>query len=81
MDLHDSPEDAAFRAEARDWLAANLTGEFAEARGLGRAGLQHEGRDLRLAWERQLGLDGLAEAERQAIREALLGSRGNILKA
>jgi alkylation response protein AidB-like acyl-CoA dehydrogenase len=58
MDLHDSPEDAAFRAEARDWLEANLSGEFAEARGLGRAGLQHEGRDLRLAWERRLGLEG-----------------------
>ncbi|MGD0378806.1 MAG: acyl-CoA dehydrogenase family protein [Acidimicrobiales bacterium] len=58
MDLHDSPEDAAFRAEARTWLEANLTGEFAEARGLGRAGLQHEGRDLRLAWERKLGAEG-----------------------
>ncbi len=58
MDLHDSPEDAAFRAEARDWLEANLTGEFAEARGLGRAGLQHEGRELRTAWERKLGADG-----------------------
>ena len=58
MDLHDSPEDAAFRAEARQWLEANLTGEFAEARGLGRAGLQHEGRELRMAWERQLGIDG-----------------------
>jgi DNA-binding NtrC family response regulator len=30
---------------------------------------------------RQLGLDGLAEAEREAIREALSESRGNILKA
>ncbi len=58
MDLHDSPEDAAFRAEARGWLEANLTGDFAGARGLGRAGLQHEGRDLRLAWERKLGADG-----------------------
>jgi alkylation response protein AidB-like acyl-CoA dehydrogenase len=58
MDLHDSPEDAAFRAEARTWIEANLTGEFAEARGLGRAGLQHEGRDLRLAWERRLGAEG-----------------------
>jgi alkylation response protein AidB-like acyl-CoA dehydrogenase len=58
MDLHDSPEDAAFRAEARAWLEANLTGEFADARGLGRAGLQHEGRDLRMDWERQLGMEG-----------------------
>jgi alkylation response protein AidB-like acyl-CoA dehydrogenase len=58
MDLHDSPDDAAFRAEARHWLEANLSGEFAEARGLGRAGLQHEGRGLRTAWERKLGEDG-----------------------
>ena len=58
MDLHDSPEDAAFRAEARAWLEANLKGEFAGARGLGRAGRQHEGRDVRLAWERRLGTDG-----------------------
>ncbi|HTZ10083.1 MAG TPA: acyl-CoA dehydrogenase family protein [Acidimicrobiales bacterium] len=58
MDLHDRPEDAAFRAEARSWLEANLTGEFAPARGLGRMGLQHEGRDLRLAWERRLGAEG-----------------------
>ena len=43
MDLHDSPEDAAFRAEARAWLEANLTGDFAEARGLGRAGLAARG--------------------------------------
>ncbi len=58
MDLHDSPEDAAFRAEARQWLEANLAGEFVEARGLGRAGLQHEGRGVRSAWERKLGEDG-----------------------
>jgi alkylation response protein AidB-like acyl-CoA dehydrogenase len=58
MDLRDSPEDAAFRTEARTWLEANLTGEFAAARGLGRAGLQHQGRDLRQAWERRLGADG-----------------------
>jgi alkylation response protein AidB-like acyl-CoA dehydrogenase len=58
MDLHDNPEDAAFRAEARHWLETNLSGDFAYARGLGRAGLQHEGREARLAWERKLGLDG-----------------------
>ena len=58
MDLHDSPEDAAFRTEARTWLEDNLTGEFAAARGLGRMGLQHEGRDVRLAWERRLGAEG-----------------------
>jgi alkylation response protein AidB-like acyl-CoA dehydrogenase len=55
MDLRDSPEDAAFRSEARAWLEANLAGEFAKARGLGYSGSQHEERDLRLAWEKHLG--------------------------
>ncbi|HUC35974.1 MAG TPA: acyl-CoA dehydrogenase family protein [Acidimicrobiales bacterium] len=58
MDLRDSPEDATFRAEARSWLEANLTGQFALARGLGYAGSQHEGRDVRMAWERHLGEAG-----------------------
>jgi alkylation response protein AidB-like acyl-CoA dehydrogenase len=58
MDLRESPEDAAFRKEARAWLEASLSGEFAAARGLGRAGNEHEGRDIRLAWERRLGADG-----------------------
>jgi alkylation response protein AidB-like acyl-CoA dehydrogenase len=58
MDLGDTPEDAAFRSEARAWLEAHLSREFAEARGLGRMGLQHQGRDLRRAWERKLGEDG-----------------------
>ncbi|MHB8680619.1 MAG: acyl-CoA dehydrogenase family protein [Acidimicrobiales bacterium] len=55
MDLRESPEDAAFRQEARVWLETNLAGEFADARGLGRAGNEHEGRELRIAWERRLG--------------------------
>jgi alkylation response protein AidB-like acyl-CoA dehydrogenase len=58
MDLRDSPQDAAFRQEARSWLEANLVGEFAEARGLGRVGSEHLGRDIRTAWERRLGEDG-----------------------
>lgn len=58
MDLHESPEDAAFRKEARAWLEANLSGEFAAARGLGRVGNEHQGRDIRLAWERHLGRCG-----------------------
>ena len=58
MDLRESPEDAAFRKEARAWLEASLSGEFAAARGLGRAGNEHEGRDIRLAWEGRLGADG-----------------------
>ncbi len=58
MDLHDSPEDAAFRAEARSWLESQLVGAFADARGLGRVGHEHLGREVRLAWERTLGEAG-----------------------
>ncbi len=58
MDLRDSPEDAAFRREARGWLEENLSGEFAEARGAGRAGNEHVAREMRLAWERHLGRSG-----------------------
>ena len=58
MDLRDSPDDAAFRREARAWLEANLSGEFEGARGAGRAGNEHEERDLRLAWEQHLGRSG-----------------------
>jgi alkylation response protein AidB-like acyl-CoA dehydrogenase len=58
MDLHDSPGDATFRAEARTWLAENLVGAFADARGVGRVGSEHEGRDIRVAWEQTLGDNG-----------------------
>ncbi|HXQ59776.1 MAG TPA: acyl-CoA dehydrogenase family protein [Acidimicrobiales bacterium] len=58
MDLRDSPEDAAFRSEALGWLEANLVGDFADARGAGRAGSEHEDREVRLAWEQTLGRDG-----------------------
>src|SRR5579862_447988 len=58
MDLDETSEDAAFRASARAWLEENLSGEFAAARGAGRAGSEHEDRDLRLAWERHLGAAG-----------------------
>ena len=58
MDLRDSPDDAAFRREARAWLEDNLSGEFAAVRGAGRVGNEHVERDLRLAWERHLGRSG-----------------------
>jgi alkylation response protein AidB-like acyl-CoA dehydrogenase len=58
MDLRDSSDDTAFRVEARSWLEENLTGEFAQVRGLGYHGAQHEGREVRLAWERHLGAAG-----------------------
>ncbi|MBK1785926.1 acyl-CoA dehydrogenase family protein [Prauserella cavernicola] len=47
-----------FRREVADWLAANLTGQFAELRGLGGPGREHEAFDLRLAWERHLAAAG-----------------------
>ncbi len=40
--------------EIRDWLAANLTGEFAALRGKGGPGREHEFFDERLAWDRHL---------------------------
>jgi alkylation response protein AidB-like acyl-CoA dehydrogenase len=51
-------EDAAFRAEVRDWLAANLTGEFARLRGVGGPGREHEAHAERLAWDRHLAAAG-----------------------
>jgi alkylation response protein AidB-like acyl-CoA dehydrogenase len=50
--------DEAFRAEVKAWLAANLTGEFAELIGKGGPGREHEFVEQRLAWERRLGEGG-----------------------
>jgi len=55
VDFRFSAEDEAFRAEVRDWLDAHLTGEFAELKGAGGPGREHEGFDVRLAWEKLLG--------------------------
>ncbi|GAA4143739.1 acyl-CoA dehydrogenase family protein [Actinomadura keratinilytica] len=54
----ESAADRAFRAEVRDWLQTNLTGEFAAARGLGGPGREHEAFPVRLAWERHLAAAG-----------------------
>jgi alkylation response protein AidB-like acyl-CoA dehydrogenase len=51
-------DDEAFRAEVREWLAANLTGEFAGLIGKGGPGREHELVAERLAWERRLGEGG-----------------------
>jgi alkylation response protein AidB-like acyl-CoA dehydrogenase len=58
MDLRFSAADEAFRAEVAQWLADNLSGEFASARGLGGPGREHEAIELRRAWERRLGAAG-----------------------
>jgi alkylation response protein AidB-like acyl-CoA dehydrogenase len=55
VDLRYSPEDDSFRAEAREWLTEQLTGEFAIVRGRGGPGDEHALFDERLAWERALG--------------------------
>ncbi|HEY3735915.1 MAG TPA: acyl-CoA dehydrogenase family protein [Jatrophihabitans sp.] len=52
------PDAEAFRAEVRDWLATNLTGEFATLVGRGGPGREHEFVEERIAWERRLGEGG-----------------------
>ena len=58
MDLGYSDEDEAFRAEIRGWLEEHLTGEFAELKGLGGPGKDHEAIEARLAWNRHLAEHG-----------------------
>ncbi|QIG43019.1 acyl-CoA dehydrogenase [Nocardioides anomalus] len=58
MDLIESAEDRAFRAEVRGWLEEHLTGEFAALRGLGGPGQDHEAFEGRLAWNRHLAEHG-----------------------
>lgn len=58
MDLAFSPEEEAFRKEARTYLDDLLGGEFAEVRGRGGPGDEHSCFEGRLAWERRLGADG-----------------------
>ena len=48
-----------FRAEVRDWLAANLVGDYAALKGLGGPGREHEAFEERLAWNRHLAAAGL----------------------
>ncbi|WP_085870699.1 MULTISPECIES: acyl-CoA dehydrogenase family protein [unclassified Nocardioides] len=58
MDLTYSDEDQAFRAEVRGWLEEHLSGEWAELRGLGGAGRDHEAHDERVAWNRLMAEHG-----------------------
>ncbi len=50
--------DDAFRDEARQWLEAHLTSEYEALRGRGGPGDEDVGFDLRVQWERELGLAG-----------------------
>ncbi|MFD7299138.1 acyl-CoA dehydrogenase family protein [Streptomyces sp. NPDC059897] len=52
----DSVED--FRTGFRDWLEQELSGEYAELRGSGGPGREHEAFAERLAWERHMAAHG-----------------------
>lgn len=58
MDLTYSAEDEQFRAEIRDWLETNLSGEFARLKGLGGSGREHEAFEERLEWNRHMAAAG-----------------------
>jgi alkylation response protein AidB-like acyl-CoA dehydrogenase len=47
-----------FRSEIRDWLRDHLRGEFADLRGRGGPGREHEAFPERLAWEREMAAHG-----------------------
>lgn len=47
-----------FRQQARSWLEANVTGDFASLRGRGGPGDEEVGFEIRAAWERKLGEAG-----------------------
>ncbi|MFZ2512642.1 MAG: acyl-CoA dehydrogenase family protein [Gordonia sp. (in: high G+C Gram-positive bacteria)] len=49
---------AVFAAAVRDWLTENLTGRFAELRGRGGPGSEHEFFAERLEWDRHLAAAG-----------------------
>ena len=51
-------DDSTFRSQVRQWLADNLTGEFAKLRGRGGPGREHEAYEDRLAWNRHLAKAG-----------------------
>jgi len=53
-----SPQDDEFRGRVRQWLAENLTGRFAELRGAGGPGREHEAHAERLAWNGHLAAAG-----------------------
>ena len=50
--------DDEFAAEFREWLDANLTGKFAELKGTGGPGSEHQFFAGRLEWERHMAASG-----------------------
>jgi alkylation response protein AidB-like acyl-CoA dehydrogenase len=57
-DATDSPEDRAFRKEARAWLTEQLEGPFAYVRYRGGPGEEDEAFEGRVEWEKALGAAG-----------------------
>ncbi len=58
MDLKFTPEQEAFRREAREWLESNLTGKFAKLLGRGGPGDEDYEVDLRIEWGKVMGKAG-----------------------
>ncbi len=58
MKLSFSAEDERFRTEIADWLAANLTGEFAQLKFRGGPGDEHSFPEERKQWEQKLAEGG-----------------------
>ncbi|MGW6573022.1 acyl-CoA dehydrogenase family protein [Streptomyces sp. NPDC054945] len=58
MDFSFGAEDEELRGHARAWLSEHLVGPYAQAVGLGGPGSEHEGAEVRRAWERELGRGG-----------------------
>ncbi len=58
MDLTESAEDRAFRAEIQEWLGDHLVGEWRDLCGRGGPGRDHEAFAERLAWNRLLAEHG-----------------------
>ena len=56
--LTESAADEEFRTEVRDWLEEHLAGDFADLRGTGGPGREHEAYDERIAWDRHLAEHG-----------------------
>ncbi len=59
MNLHDSAEDQAFRAEVRSWLVDHVVGDYAALGGRGGSGDESFGFETRLRWEHELAEAGL----------------------
>jgi alkylation response protein AidB-like acyl-CoA dehydrogenase len=58
VDLTYSAEDESFRHEVRGWLEDHLSDGFAQLRGLGGPGREHEMFAERVAWDRHLAASG-----------------------